>query len=284
MPNIAIVTDSTCDLPRAIVDDLGITVAPLYVRFGDEQYRDGVDIDHAKFFEMLQTRPEFPRTSQPTAGDFEEIYTRLAKTHDAIVSLHISQKLSGTYASAITAKRNLEQNKTTARIEVVDTCSVSATLGLVAMTAAETARDGGDVDAVLKAARSAMARMEFYGLGDTVKYLVKGGRIGKARGFLGLALNIKPLVKLEDGAAGAVARSRSRARLIETLKAEIAGCAPIERMFVIYTTDLQAAEELRDYLRATYPDLKDIPIAHVGPVTGAHMGPRVLGASFLRAK
>ena len=264
--------------------DYGLTVVPLYVKFGDEQYRDGVDIDSARFFEMLVTRDEFPRTSQPTVGDFETVYKKLAKTHDAIVSLHISAKLSGTYASAISAKHNLTQAGEKVRLEVLDTGSVSATLGLVVMEVAERVKAGGSVEEALDCAKAAMARMEFFGMGDTTEYLVKGGRVGKAAGLLGSLLHIKPMIKLEDGAAGPLARARSRTRAIAILKEKIDECKPLARMFVIYTTEISDAEELADYLKATYPELDEVRITHIGPVTGAHMGPRVLGAAFLRAE
>src|SRR5215204_2067588 len=172
---VRIVTDSTSDISQADAERLAITVVPLNIHFGTEQLRDGVEIQPQRFFERLVQSKTLPKTSQPSAGAFLEVYQRLAQETDQILSIHISGKLSGTSNSARAAREALAGR---AHVEILDTETVSWPLGYVARSAQETAQAGGDMAACLQAARSVMERTDLYFVLDTLEYLQKGGRIG----------------------------------------------------------------------------------------------------------
>ena len=193
---VKVVTDSTADLPPALAKELGITVAPLNVNFGTEVCRDGVEILPDEFYRRLVTEPRLPTTSHPTVGDFLQSYQELGQTTNEIVSIHIYTKLSGTLNSANQAR---EQYQGDCRIEVVDSLQGSIGLGMVAIAANQAAQRGASIDEVVKETQSAIPRVQFFGLLDTIEYLMNGGRIGKAQGFAGSLLRIKPILVVRDG-------------------------------------------------------------------------------------
>ncbi|MSQ41071.1 MAG: DegV family protein, partial [Dehalococcoidia bacterium] len=188
---VHIVTDSTADLPREVVQRLGITVVPLNLHFSTQVYRDGVDIQAEEFYRRLVTANPLPTTSQPAVGAFVECYQALADTGEPVVSIHVASKLSGTYNSAFQAR---EQVGTSMFIEVVDSQTASMGLGLIVLAAAEAAAAGASLEEVLHATREAVARTRVLFMVDTLEYLQRGGRIGKAQAFLGSVLNIKPIL------------------------------------------------------------------------------------------
>ena len=179
---IRIVTDSTSDLPPALASEHGIEVVPLNVHFANEVFKDGTEITPDQFFEKLIKGPIHPTTSQPSIGEFVDLYKKIAKKGDEIVSIHISQILSGTYNSALQASKNLESE---INIHVIDSEQVSMSLGFSTIAAAQTANQGGSVEEVISAAESTADRSRFVVLLDTLEYLAKGGRIGKAQSLLG---------------------------------------------------------------------------------------------------
>ncbi len=193
---IKVVTDSSADLSADIVKELGITVVPLYVRFGDEIFRERVTISDDEFYKRLTEGPVHPATIQPGPNDFLEVYQKLAKEADGILSVHISSKLSGTLNSAIQAKNMMT---TSIPIEIVDSKTVSAALGLVVIAAVELAGQQKDLQQVVKKTEEMTNNTHILCLLDTLKYLEKGGRIGKAKALLGTVLNIKPLLTLKEG-------------------------------------------------------------------------------------
>ena len=206
---VKIVTDSTCDLSPELAQQLGIIVVPVYLRFGDEVYRDGVDISQDEFYQKLEESPIHPSTSQPTPADFADVYRKLSTETDAIVSIQVTSKLSGTYNSALQGR---ELAETGCRIEVVDSLSVSMGLGLIAMTAARLAEAGESLQGVMDEVRQAIPSIRVLGVFDTLKYLLRSGRLGKAKALLGTLLNVKPLITMRDGELFRLVKSAPVAR------------------------------------------------------------------------
>ena len=193
---VKVVTDSSADLPGQLAQELGITVVPIYVRFGEEVYRDRVNITEDEFYQRLEHDPVHPSTVQPGPQDFLEVYRKLSPGADGIVSIHISAKLSGTCNSALMAKEMLE---TGCPVEVVDSQATTMGLGLIAIAAASMANAGESMDKVVEEVKQAIPQIHLLALFDTLKYLLLGGRIGKAKALLGSILNVKPMLSLKDG-------------------------------------------------------------------------------------
>ncbi len=279
--SIAVVTDSTSDLPKELAEQYGITIVPLYVHFGDEEFRDGVDIQSDEFYARLQSGKVFPTTSAPSAGVFMEVYRELAKDHDGIVSVHLSSKVSATYSAALQAANEVKSEGIT--VETVDSLQASMALGLVAIGAAKAAADGASLDEVVELSKSLSARATFTGLVETLEYLQKGGRIGKAQALLGSLLRIKPILALVDGEAHGTERARTRSRGIKRIKSLVEEAVPLEALSVLYTTDHDLAVEIASDLSPCAPDGKPL-IAQLGPVVGTYLGPGMLGFGMIRAE
>lgn len=279
--SVAVVTDSTSDLPAELALQNRITVVPLYVHFGEEAFQDGVDIRADEFYTRLQAEKVFPTTSAPSAGIFMEVYRQLAKDHDAIISLHLSSKVSATYSAARQAADELKSEGIT--VEPIDTLQASMALGLVAIKVAELAADGASLDELVSQAESLSARARFTGLVETLEYLQKGGRIGKAQALLGSLLRIKPILALIDGEAHGIERARTRSRGINRIKALVAEAAPLEALCVLHTTDHELADEIANDLAQHAPDGKPM-VAQLGPVVGTYLGPGMLGFGMIRAE
>ena len=273
---VKVVTDSTADLPPALARELGITVVPLNVHFGTEVYRDGVDISGDEFYSRLVDSPRLPTTSQPSVGDFLELYQQLGRTTDEIVSVHISSKLSGTLNSATQAR---EQYQGDCRIQIVDSQLGCMGLGLAAVAAGMAAQGGASLEEVVQATHQAIPNIRFFGLLDTVEYLEKGGRIGKARAFVGSLLRIKPILMIRDGEVHPLERSRTRGRGVERLCELVQEHMPLEDLAVVYTTTREEAESLAQRLQPCLPEA-EIVLSQIGPVVGTYLGPGVLGIAL----
>lgn len=273
MGQVRIVTDSTCDLPRSIVDELGIVVVPLNVHFGERVYRDGVDLDCAQFFELLAKNAELPKTSQPATGLFEEAYNRLAADGSPVVSIHLSGKLSGTFHSASLARDAVRHR---CMVEVVDSRSASLGLGLIVMAAAELARAGASQWEIVTHVRRMIPDVHVVCLVDTLEYLQRGGRIGRARAFLGTLLNIRPILKLEDGEVQPLEKVRTRSKAIDWLVEFVELFPQIDRLAILHSNSPSDVEMLLRRLEPLYPRDR-IMVGHYGPVIGAHVGPGGIG-------
>jgi len=279
-PPVRVVTDSTADLPPSLAEELGITVVPLLVLFGHEALRDGIDLTTEEFFERLTVSTQLPRTSQPSIGDFQEVYQRLARDTDRIVSIHLSAKFSGTVETARLAADNLRDR---CRIEVIDSHSVSMGLGMAVLAAARAAREGADLEEVAAAARSASGRLGVAVTLETLEYLRRGGRIGRAAAFLGTLLHVRPILTIRDGEAYPLARARSRARALAQVY-ELAMSHPdIEEVAVMHANSPQDAEALAARVRAEHPQVP-VHMGHLGPAIGVHGGPGIVGMAVLHAK
>ena len=275
---VKVVTDSTSDIPRALAESLGITVVPLNVHFGEDTYLDGVTIGAEEFFRRLQTSAVFPKTSQPSAGLFIDTYRKLFDGGaTAIVSIHISSKVSGTFNSAVQAKADLGDS---APISIVDTGQASMGLGLIAMAAARAASRGESAPAVSDLASRLSGAARFFGLLDTLEYLHKGGRIGKAQMLLGSLLKIHPILTMQDGVAHPLERARTRARGIERIKGIARESAPLSGLSVLHTTQPDEAQSIANDLKAIAPN-GEITIAQFGPVLGTYLGPGALGVALI---
>ena len=269
---VKVVTDSTSDLPESTARELGITVVPVYVRFGETVYRDGVDITHDEFYQRLQEGPVHPTTSQPAPADFANVYRELSREADAVVSIHVTSKLSGTCNSALQGK---DMTDAKCPIEVVDSCSVSMGLGLIAIAAARVARAEENLPRVMAEARQAINHLRVLAVFDTLKYLLKGGRIGKAKALLGSLLNAKPLLTMRDGELSPVGLARTRTKGLERLFEMAKNALDIQELAIVHSTTPGEANSLRERI-ASFLDMKKIHLSRLGPALGAHAGPGAL--------
>ena len=278
---IAVVTDSTADIPPQLAASYGIRVVPLNVRFGLDAYLDGVTMKAEEFYQRLEQAEEFPTTSQPSVVSFVEVYKELGVDHDAVLSLHLSSKLSATHTAAVQARDELGGEGP--RVEVVDTLQASMALGWAAIGVAEAVQAGASVDDALEVARDISARARFLGLVETLEYLYKGGRIGKASLYLGSLLRLKPMLELKDGIVHPLDRARSKNKGIDKIKGIIARDAPLSHLAIMYTTEPQLAEEVAADTRR-YVTTGEVTVARQGPVVGTYLGPGMLGAGYVKAR
>ena len=282
---VKLVTDSTCDLPSELARQWDITVIACNVHFGDEVYKDGIDMGPDEFYRRLVSSPSLPTTAQPSVDDFLQVYTPLFDEGHDVVSIHLSAKFSGTLNSATQAReallssRNAEPGRAR-RIDIIDSQMSSMGLGLVTIEAAHKVRDGATCDQVVQAVQDSLGRTHCYFLLDTLEYLKKGGRIGKASAFLGSLLSIKPVLMIKDGEAHPVERVRTRRRGLERLIEIIAALGPAERLSVLHSTTPEFAEALKERLGDLTPR-EEIIMARFGPVIGTYLGPGALGVSLM---
>ena len=275
---VRIVTDSTADLTPEQQRAAGITVVPLNVHFGDEVFRDHVDLSTDEFFRRLKASPQLPRTSQPSVGAFEEAYRSLRQGGDEIVSVHLSSKVSGTYNSALMAAQSVGEGK----IDVVDSLSTSMALGFIALEGAKLARAGRDRQAVAECLRGLVPKARVICVVDTLTYLERGGRIGKARALLGSLLNVKPILQLKDGEVVPLGRARGRPQALNRLVELLERDGKVRQLAIMHGAAQTDAEQLRERVASSYPGV-DIQLTEIGAVLGTHTGPGVIGFTYLVA-
>lgn len=274
---VQVITDSTADLPRELVEPLRIAVVPLTVRFGSEEYRDGIDIGPDEFLRKLESSPLLPATAQPSPKAFEGVYQTVLSRGEDAVSIHISSKLSGTINSARLARRELGDPP---GVAIVDSLWTSMALGLIVLAAARAAAANKTRDQVVAATRSAIQRVRLLLFCDTLEYLQRGGRIGKAQAFLGGLLSVKPLITLREGEVYPEERVRTRSRALERLRAWAEGLGAIEEFCALHIDSPGDAEGLRDHVQARFPNARGYMTA-VGPVVATHVGPGAVGLAAL---
>ncbi len=278
---VQIVTDSLSDLLPEHIKDKGITIIPLTVIFGQEAFLDRVTITTEEFYHRLVNGSIWPASSQPTPQDFANAYDELAAKTNEILTITLSSKLSGTYQSAMAGKGLMKNTNTT--IEVIDSQAVAMGLGLVVMAAARRAQEGMGLKDLAEFTRNALKRSHFVAYFDTLKYLAKGGRIGKAQGLLGSVLSIKPILSTRDGEMSPVTRVRSQAAGIDFLFKHATGFKNIEMVGVEHTIQVEPCDEFVKRFSAVYPK---VPIlrSSVSPVLGVHGGPNALAVTVLEAE
>ncbi len=266
---VRVVTDSTADLPKEKVEELGIRVIPLLVQFGDETYRDGVDLDNGTFYSKLATSKVTPTTATLPAAKFEEVYRELLEEGaDGILALYISSAMSGTYNSGLMAAQALQ--KEGVAIEVLDSRSVSAGMGIPVMAAARAAKEGKNLEECKAVAEDVMARMNVLAVVETLDYLQRGGRIGRAQQLVGTLLNMKPILAVRDGMVQPLERVRTRSKAYERLAQLLAQLGSIE-VVGIAESNAELGQQLTQALQTVYSG----PIEHyrLGPAVGTHAGP-----------
>jgi DegV family protein with EDD domain len=275
------VTDSLSDLTSELIGNLAITLVPLTVLFGHETYLDRVTISTDEFYHRLVHGDIWPASTQPSPQDFANTYEKLAETTNEILVIILSSKLSGTYQSAMAGKNLMKAKK--CRIEVIDSQTVAGGLGLVVLAAAKEAQNGANLDKLVEFTRKALKRSHFIVYFDTLKYLAKGGRIGKAQGLLGSVLPIKPILNVKDGEMSPVTRVRSIAAGITYLNNYMNSFKNIEAVSIEHTTVIESADELARIFGSTHPK---IPILRstVSPVLGVYGGPNALAVTILEAE
>ena len=277
---VKIVTNSVADLPLTVVEELGITVIPIFIRFGEQVYRDGIDLTPDQFYEKLKGSRTLPVTSLPPPGTFAEAYDRLAEEADEILAIMVSSKLSGTYEVAL---QSVGLMKRKCRVEVIDSGSATMAQGFIVIKAAKAAQAGATLDEAVEIALKTIPRVDFLSTFNTLEYLRRGGRIGRAQAFLGSVLKVNPLITLRNGVVEPAGRARSRAKAIERLYEFAVGYSYIEEMAVEDTACHDEAEALVERLSAKFPKER-IYRSKMTPAIGTHTGPGLLLVAILGDK
>jgi DegV family protein with EDD domain len=276
MPGVKIVTDSTADIPPALARELDIEIVPLYVNFGEETYRAGVDITNEQFYRLLNESSAPPTTTAPPTIVFEQTYRRLAQQHESIISIHISSHLSTAYKAAAQARERLPVSL--ARIDVVDSHSASMGLGLTVLTAARLAKVGVPVDQIMREVHHRVQHTHSVFFVDTIEYLDRSGRVSMTSNLISSMSRIKPLLLLDEGHIVPYERTRTRAKAIDGLYTFVEDFPNVHEIAVMYSTTPEDVEKLLDKLMLIFPR-DQVLIAEYGPTLGAHLGPGAMGVA-----
>ena len=275
---IAIVTDSSTYIPPEETAGLDIHVIPLWLIWDDEHFRDGVDIQPVDFYQRLRGTKTMPSSSQPSAGEFIELFKKLAEDYDTIVAALVSSRISGTVASALAAQKELPD----LNIEVVDSMSVSMGLGFCVLAAAKAAAEGKDVAEVLRACQQLSEKVHFLFAVDTLEFLRRGGRIGGAKALLGTALSIKPLLHFHDGQIEPLMQVRTKKKALATMldiaEERLAG-KPMAEAAILDVDTEQEGDRVAEMVRQRFSVSRVIRTT-VSPVVGTHAGPGTVGLVF----
>ena len=269
---VAIVTDSTADLPPAMVAARSIRVVPLTLHFDGRSLLDGVDITPSEFYRKLPNATTHPTTSQPSPGQFAETYTSLLADHDSVVSIHISQRLSGTYESA----RQGAEMTDAKRVHVIDSQVVSMSLGLVTLAASTMAASGSDAEAIVSKVEGMRADVQTYFSVATLEFLRRGGRIGRASALVGSVLQVKPVLCIRDGLVTPLERVRTFERALTRI-VELTRAVDRGHGVCVIVGHAGADEDAERVGRELEPIAETLMIQPLGPVVGAHAGPGVVG-------
>jgi len=277
--SVAIVTDSTADLPPALAASRSITVVPLTLNFDGRSLLDGVDIKPEEFYRRLPGVTTHPTTSQPSPGRFAEAYAALLATHESVISIHISEKLSGTYASACQAADMTDPK----RVRVIDSQLVSMSLGLITLTASAMSSKGADVEAIESKVLNMRAHVQTYFSVATLEFLRRGGRIGRAGALLGSVLQVKPVLCIRDGQVTPLERVRTFERALNRI-VELTREVDRGHGVCIIVGHADAEADAERIGRDLEPIAEALMIQPLGPVVGAHAGPGVVGVGCYPAE
>jgi len=272
---IRVVTDSSCDLPSALVDAHGISVVPLTIRFGDEEFVDQVELSTDAFWEKVAASSTLPETAAPAPGAFETCFRDLmARGATGIVCVNLSSHLSGTMQSAQVAAAAVASE---CPVQVIDSQSASMGLGNLCLTAARRAADGDSLESIVAEVTNRLDRTRLFATLDTLDHIRKSGRIGGASAILGSMLSIKPVVEIREGVVSEGGRVRTRSKALKLLASKAAE-QPIEHLAVLHA-NAPDLEDLLDLLAPIFPR-DEIVTGTIGPVIGTHAGPRVIGVTY----
>lgn len=273
---IRIVTDSSCDLPDSILEETGIVVVPLTIRFGDEEFVDRVDLTAKEFWKRCSASDTLPETAAPAPGQFETAYRSLIdEGATGIVVVSLSAKLSATSQSAELAARSVEN---LVPVRVIDSENVSLGVGSMALAAARVAAEGGTLEAVANAALERVKTTRVVAALDTLENLKKGGRIGNARALLATALSIKPIIAVVDGSVEEAGKQRTRAKALKSIAAKVADDADRIDDLAVLHADCDDVDTFVSMIRQHFSG--DIVVGEIGPVIGAHAGLGTIGVAY----
>jgi DegV family protein with EDD domain len=272
---IRLVTDSSCDLPAELVERHRITVVPLTIRFGTDEYVDRHDLTSDEFWMKLRTTAALPETAAPSAGSFLEAFTELAADGcTGVVVVCLSSEISATYQSAVIAAEQAP-----IPVKVVDSRMVSMALGFQVMAGAVAAEEGGDLQAVTDACVAAVTRTDIMAALDTLEFLKRGGRVGGAQAFIGGILDVKPIIGFANGVVSAAGRVRTRSKALAALTARVQQLAPDLDAIAVIHGDAPDAESFAATVRQLVGDI-EVVVAGIGPVVGTHSGPGIIGIAY----
>jgi DegV family protein with EDD domain len=271
--SFAVVTDSTADLPGDWRERYDIEVVPLKVLFGEETFRDGVDMNNQEFFARLATSAKLPTTSAPSPGEFAQVYTRLAKDHDGCISIHIGAQLSATAESARVGAQSVEGF----HVEVIDSETVTMPMAFLCKVAAQSP----SLDEATAAVKRRVPGCRVLALLDTLRYIEMGGRVSRAQAMIGTMLDLKPMLLVRDREIKSVDRVRTRSRAIPRMIDFFESDMPVEYVGVMHAQAPEDAELIAAGLREHHPDL-EVPIGQIGCVLGTHTGPKALGVVYIK--
>jgi len=272
---VKVVVDSTSDIPEKLAKEWGITVVPAYVVFGGKCYRDRLDISNDEIYAKLDQDSLFPTTSVPSPQDFADVYNKLADETNEIISIHLTSKESGVYNSALLGKGLVSKK---CNIEVVDSLSVAMSCGILAIAAAKEAKTGASLEKVAEVVRESIPRMHLIMVLDTLKYVVRGGRVGKGYGLLGSMLRVKPLLTMREGKLTLAGVARTRATSIKRLYDFVEDFPQVSEIAVSYATTNEEAEALAERIKSSHPGIP-LYLTRIGPVLGTHAGPGAMGVA-----
>ncbi len=277
MTSVGIVTDSTADLSAAVLEKYGAKFVPLVVNWDGETLRDKVDLSTADFYRLLRVRKSLPRTGAPSLAAFEAVFREQLQEHDAVISVNLASKLSGTYEVARRAAESVDPQ----RIHVIDSASVSIGISWLLELAARLAREGVEPATIVSRVEEERARVRIYFVVETLEFLQRGGRIGRAAALAGTLLSVKPILQVRDGEVVPLERVRTMNGALRRLVEMVVALGPVERLGVIDGDAATNADEVERQLRAHFPELT-IDRGELGPVVGTHGGPGVVGVGVLR--
>ena len=285
MRKVLIVTDSTADIPQTMQEELGLTVVPLKVHFGEETFEDGVDLTPDEFYKKLEEADRIPTTSQPTPHQFETEYRRLADENPEsdIISIHLSSKLSGTYQSAYIASQTLGED---VPVTVIDSKRASYAIGLIVVEVAVLAKQGATKEEVVARIDELLNEVTVFFMVDTLEYLEKNGRIGKASAVLGSLLKIKPILSLtEEGEVYPFEKVRGNKKAVNRILEEFNERfgQDLVHVGISHAKAPEEAQKLMEKIKAQF-NVKESVITNIGPVIGTHVGPGTISVSFGRSK
>jgi DegV family protein with EDD domain len=286
---IALVTDSTCDLPEKIMKNYNINVVPLTVHFGEDSYYDKQDLQIDQFYTLMESSSELPRTSQPSTGLFLEKYEELAEEYDQIISIHLSAALSGTCESARLAAAHLEN----AEVEVIDSRTTSTGLGFLLIKAAELIEEGKSLAEIKNKIIEEREKVSIYFTVSELSYLEKGGRIGKAQAFLGSVLNFNPILELSSETGEVIPKEKIRGykktnkKIVDLVSESIKDCSKVNISYIFGKDSdnyMQMKEFLNDFISNKAKLDLDIMENRIGTVLSSHTGPLVYGVVIYKGE
>lgn len=275
---VRVVTDSTADIPAEMVDRLSITVVPSYVVFGNETYRDGVELTKEQFYDLLTATPTIPTTAAPPPDAFEQAYRQLSRETSEIVSIHLAARLSAIHSSAALAAAAMSG----VEIAVLDSEQVTMAYGWMVIAASEAAKRGDSLEEIVKLVEAMKARTRLLAVLDTLDFVHRGGRVGWVRAMIGTLLRIKPIIEVRWGEVNLLERGRTWRRSLDKLMEIVLTFGPLEQAIVLHANAPEKADEVADRLQATDPNWHRL-IGHAGVTIASHAGPGAVGIACVTA-